>query len=83
MQSLVYDFGQLSSDTETEYAEKIVEKFVCNIKLSNLRHLYYLCIQEEDIPDLDVDLVTNVLMACQNYMRMRTVTSFICMLVTY
>ena len=29
MQSLVYDFGQLSSDTEKDYAVKIVENFVC------------------------------------------------------
>ena len=31
MQSLVYDFGQLSSDTEKDYIVKIVEKYVwCN-----------------------------------------------------
>ena len=30
MQSLVYDFGQLSSDTEKSYAEKIVKNYVCN-----------------------------------------------------
>ena len=29
MQSLVYDFGQLSHDTEKDYATKIVEKYVC------------------------------------------------------
>ena len=28
MQSLVYDFGQLSSDTEKDYIVKMVEKYV-------------------------------------------------------
>ena len=28
MQSLVYDFGQLDSDTEKSYAKKIVENYV-------------------------------------------------------
>ena len=30
MQSLVYDFGQLNSDTERDYAKKIVENYVRN-----------------------------------------------------
>ena len=30
MQSLVYDFGQLNSDTEESYAKKIIENYVCN-----------------------------------------------------
>ena len=30
MQSLVYDFGQLNTDTERSYAEKIVENYVMN-----------------------------------------------------
>ena len=29
MQSLVYDFGQLSSETEQQYTKKIVERYVC------------------------------------------------------
>ena len=28
MQSLVYDFGQLNSETEQDYTKKIVEKYV-------------------------------------------------------
>ena len=30
MQSLVYDFGQLSSETEQQYTKKIVERYVCS-----------------------------------------------------
>ncbi|XP_065899490.1 E3 ubiquitin-protein ligase rnf213-alpha-like isoform X3 [Dysidea avara] len=53
MQSLVYDFGQLSSETEQQYTKKIVERYAKNIQ------------------SLDVDKVTEVLTACQNYMRER------------
>lgn len=44
MQSLVYDFGQLSSDTEKDYAVKIVEKYVCNNELlDNLLFITNIC----------------------------------------
>ena len=76
MQSLVYDFGQLSYDTEKDYATKIVGRYVCG------KHAFYsvrmhVYIQVGKIPNLDIHkgAVTDVLMACQNYMRDKKVLS--------
>ena len=49
MQSLVYDFGQLDSDTERSYATKIVENYVRMLKIvilekQNIHVFIYVCI---------------------------------------
>ena len=75
MQSLVYDFGQLNSDTERSYAKKIIENYVMNIIINNV-YIHVYIIQEQKIKELDVCRVTDVLMACQDYMKKKDVSCF-------
>jgi len=73
MQSLVYDFGQLSSTTEQQYTKKIVERYVCHVCVLTMASCVLNNLQKTKIQSLDVTKVAKVLMACQNYMRERTV----------
>ena len=78
MQSLVYDFGQLDSDTERNYARKIIENYV-RILIVMVECTYlHMFIQEQKIMDLDVYGVTDVLMACQDYMKKKDVRDLFC-----